>query len=330
MPHLRHLLPRDHPLLALISPARVERFFEVTGIHPDEELSADFVGWSKLVLLTRDRALLFPRNESMVEAMEHEIEGLRVFGGAQLGEIPTLLDVWRDVGLAPYPIVAIRRLPGIPLERRLAGADLTALGGIAERVGELAGRWHQVDPGPLMRRRPPDTGAFTRLDTLVGDRFSVADSADRIRTCLGLDTNQTSRLRGALARARALAPVPIHGDLHEAQLLIEPEDGFRLTGVIDWQTAVVDHPFAEFDLEEWGPTIWREHRASFPILRSRFWKGYAPARGLDPGLGAVFECIHALSLALKLEREAHPAFDARVLGTLDEARAGALAALADL
>ncbi|MCP5056053.1 MAG: aminoglycoside phosphotransferase family protein [bacterium] len=324
------MLSRDHPLLAVISPPHVERFFQVTGVDPDEELTADFVGWSKLVLLTPDRAFLFPRNASMVEAMEREIEGLRVFAAAHLGEIPTLLDVWRDVGLAPYPIVAIRRLPGIPLERRLAGADLIVLAAIAERLGALAGRWQEVEPGPLPRRRPPDTEPFTRMDTLVGDRFSVADTADQIRACLRLDATETSRLRDALACTRALPLVPIHGDLHEAQLLVEPEDGFRLTGVIDWQTAVIDHPFAEFDLEKWGPTIWREHRASFPTLRSRFWKGYAPARGLDPELAAVFECIHAVSLALKLERETHPAFDARGVGTFDEARAGALAAMGNL
>ncbi|MBW2244682.1 MAG: aminoglycoside phosphotransferase family protein [Deltaproteobacteria bacterium] len=324
------MLPRDHPLLAVISPPRLQRFFQVTGVDPDEELTGDFVGWSKLVVLTRDRAFLFPRDESMLEAMEREIEGLRVFGAAGLGEIPTLLDVWRDVGLAPYPIVAIRRLPGIPLETRLPGANPEELGSIAERLGELAGRWHQVDPGPLTRRLPRDTEPFASLDMLLGDRFSVEDTADQIRTCLKPGATETVRLRDALVRARALPLVPIHGDLHEAQLLVEPEDRFRLTGVIDWQTSVIDHPFAEFDLGKWGPTIWREQRASFPRLRSRFWKGYAPARGLDPNLGTVFEWVYAVSLALKLERETQPSFDPSVLGTLDDARAGALAATAAL
>ncbi|MCP3985063.1 MAG: aminoglycoside phosphotransferase family protein [bacterium] len=324
------MLPNDHPLLAVISPPRIERFFEVAGIDPNEELTGDFGGWSKLVLLTRDRAFLFPRNESQVEAMEREIEGLRVFGATGLGEIPTLLDVWRDVGLGPYPIVAVQRLPGIPLERRLPGTDIEALGAIAERLGELAGRWHRVDPGTLARKSAPKADLLSSLDALLGNQISVADTANQIRACLRLDATGTSRARDALMHARALPPVPIHADLHEAQLLVEPEGRPLLTGVIDWQTSVVGHPFAEFDLEQWGPTIWREHRASFPKLRARFWKSYAPARGLDPELGRVFEWVYAVSLAMQFERDDPPTHDVRVSGTVDEARAGAVAATAKL
>ena len=49
----------------------------------------------------------------------------------------------------------------------------------------------------------------------------------------------------------------VHGDLHEGQLLVDAEPPHALTGILDWQTARVDHPFVEFDLGEWGTAMWR-------------------------------------------------------------------------
>ena len=45
---------------------------------------------------------------------------------------------------------------------------------------------------------------------------------------------------------------------------------FAVTGILDWQTARVDHPFTDFELGESQKTIWRRHRASFPTLRRRY------------------------------------------------------------
>ena len=44
----------DDPLLAVVSPPRVDRFRELTGISADEPLTPNFSGWSKLVLLGRE------------------------------------------------------------------------------------------------------------------------------------------------------------------------------------------------------------------------------------------------------------------------------------
>jgi aminoglycoside phosphotransferase (APT) family kinase protein len=55
----------------------------------------------------------------------------------------------------------------------------------------------------------------------------------------------------------------VHGDIHEDQLLAE--DG-QLTGIIDWETARIDHPFWDFDLNEWGTGLWRRHRHDFSNL----------------------------------------------------------------
>ena len=118
-----------------------------------------------------------------------------------------------------------------------------------------------------------------------------------------------------LGRAAGLAPVLVHGDIHEDQLLA---DGGRLTGVIDWETARVDHPFWDFDLGEWGTGLWRRRRRDFSALWARGWLAYARRRGLDADsrpLETAFRLRHALRLL------ADPG-DPAVVGTLEEHLAG--------
>jgi Ser/Thr protein kinase RdoA (MazF antagonist) len=114
-----------------------------------------------------------------------------------------------------------------------------------------------------------------------------------------------------LASAAQLAPVLVHGDIHEDQLLA---DGDRLTGIIDWETARVDYPFWDFDLGEWGTGLWRRRGRDFSTLWARAWRAYAQARGLETGSGPLetaFRLRHALSL---LSEPGDPA----VLGTVQE------------
>ena len=107
----------------------------------------------------------------------------------------------------------------------------------------------------------------------------------------------------------------VHGDLHEDQLLA---DSGELTGVIDWETARVDHPFWDFDFGEWGTGLWRRRRRDFSALWARGWISYAQRRGLDTDprpLETAFRLRHALRLL------AEPG-DAGVVGTVEEHLAG--------
>jgi hypothetical protein len=83
-------------------------------------------------------------------------------------------------------------------------------------------------------------------------------------------------------------------------------------GIIDWETARVDHPF--WDFGEWGTGLWRRRRRDFSALRTRGWRAYAQARGLDVDSGpleAAFRLRHAIGLL------ADPG-DPAVVGTLEE------------
>jgi aminoglycoside phosphotransferase (APT) family kinase protein len=136
------------------------------------------------------------------------------------------------------------------------------------------------------------------------ERF--AEAAERLAR-----PDRAAAWSGVLARAARLEPVLVHGDIHEDQLLAE--DG-RLTGVLDWETARVDHPFWDFDLGEWGTGLWRRRRREFSALWARGWRAYARVRGLDPDSRPVetaFRLRHVLRL---LDDPGDPA----VLGTIEE------------
>lgn len=313
----------DDPLLAVVSPPRAQRLRELAGIGPDEAVHADFAGWSKLVLLTAERALLFPRNHELVAALRHEIEALRIVAAAGITQIPRVLEVWEDPTLSPYPFAAVTRLPGIVLEAVLGDLDAAALARIAEQLGALAARWHEVDPGALARRPRRDLAHRTGLADLLGTAEAPPEPATLVAglaATLGLQDADAGRAVTAIVRARALEPVLVHSDLHEGQLLVDPSDDFAVTGVLDWQTARVDHPFSEFDLGEWGPTIWQRHRAAFPGLRRRYWNAYAAVRGLPAELAADFEWVWTVSHALRLTQAPAGELDPDTLGSVDEAQ----------
>jgi aminoglycoside phosphotransferase (APT) family kinase protein len=88
----------------------------------------------------------------------------------------------------------------------------------------------------------------------------------------------------------------------------------QLTGILDWETARVDHPFWDFDLGEWGTGLWRQRRHDFGRFWSVLWRAYADQRGLDPD-PAPLETAFRLRQALDLvDRDLDPS----VTGTIDE------------
>ena len=313
----------DDPLLAVVSPPRAERFRALAGLAPDDPVTGDFSGWSKLVVLTPRLAVLFPRDHTMVEPLRREVEALRAVAPAGLAEVPEVLHVWEEAGISPYPVVALRRLPGVVLEGLLPELDVEALGHVVAQLGRLTARWHAAPPEPLAARPPRDLPHRRTLDRLLGARPGAPDAPDAVgRVCraLGIPRDDEARVLAAVRRVRALPRVIAHGDVHEGQVLVDPADGLRVTGVLDWQTATVDHPFSDFDFGEWGPTFWRRHRAALPALRRLWWDAYAAARGLPGDLAAAFEWVWAASHAMWRQEEP-AASDAEVTGTSEDAAA---------
>jgi aminoglycoside phosphotransferase (APT) family kinase protein len=285
---------------AVLAPPQARRFARVAGVDPGR-LVLNVTGMNKLVLLDSDRVFLFPRSAIGVEWFERELAAYRALAKTQLRVVPRLLGRWEDPEIYPFPFAAVTRMRGeVPAEPEA----------YIEQLGEAIACWHELEPPALAGARPPrhhDAGHHRWLRRALDPATSAeaaAEAADR----LGRPGRATA-WAGLLASAAQLAPVLVHGDIHADQLLAA---GGRLTGIIDWETARVDHPFWDLDLGEWATG--RRRRRDLSALRARGWRAYARARGLDVGSGPLetaFRLRHALGLL------AGPG-DPAVVGTIEE------------
>ena len=290
------------PVNAVLVPPQAERFASLTGVDPGR-LVLNVTGWNKLVLLDSGRVFLFPRAAAGVAWFERELAAYRALGTTRLSVVPRLLGRWEDPEIYPFPFAAVTRLRGqVPAES----------GALFEQLGRAIAGWHELRPPLFARARPPrhhDT-AHQRWLRRALDPATSARAAAEAASRLGRPARAPA-WTDLLASAARLTPVMVHGDIHEDQLLAVGE---RLTGIIDWETARVDHPFWDFDLGEWGTGLWRRRRRDFSALWARGWRAYAQARGLDTSsrpLETAFRLRQALSLL------ADPG-DPAVVGTVEE------------
>jgi len=290
------------PVNAVLVPPQAERFASLAGVDLGR-LVLNVTGWNKLVLLDSDRVFLFPRSATAVEWFERELAAYRALAKAELSVVPRLLGRWEDPEIYPFPFAAVTRLRGeVPAEPEA----------LFEQLGRAIARWHELRPPPLAGARPPrhHDAAPQRWLRRALDPATSASAAAEAAARLGRPACAPA-WADLLASAAQLAPVLVHGDIHEDQLLAV---NGRLTGIIDWETARVDHPFWDFDLGEWGTGLWRRRRRDFSALWAQEWRAYAQARGLDTSsrpLETAFRLRHALSLL------ADPG-DPAVTGTLEE------------
>jgi aminoglycoside phosphotransferase (APT) family kinase protein len=294
---------------AVLVPPQAERFESLVGVDASR-LVLNVSGWNKLVLLDADRVFLFPRSAAGVEWFERELAAYRALAGTGLSVVPRLLGRWEDPEIYPFPFAAVTRLPG---------AAPAAPEDLLDQLGRAIACWHELEPPALAGARPPrhhDASHHRWLRRALDPAASAsaaAEAADR----LGRPA-RAPQWADLLASAAELTPVLVHGDIHEDQLLAA--DG-RLTGVIDWETARVDHPFWDFDLGEWGTGLWRRRRRDFSALWARGWVPYARRRGLDADprpLATAFRLRHALRLLADPAGAGEPA----VVGTIEEHLAG--------
>ncbi|MGH3172213.1 MAG: phosphotransferase family protein [Trebonia sp.] len=287
---------------AVLVPPQAKRFEAVTGVDP-YQLALNVTGWNKLVLLGSDQAFLFPRAADGVEWAEREFTVYQALAGTGLDIVPRLLGRWHDPEIYPFPFAAVTRLRGeVPVEPEA----------YMEQLGHAIARWHAIEPPrldgarpPAHHRKPHHRWLRRALDPATSAAAAV-EAADRLSR-----PERAGVWAELLAAAASHAPVLVHGDIHEDQLLAERG---RLTGLIDWETARVDHPFWDFDFGEWGTGLWRRSRADFSVLWARAWRAYARERGLGTDsrpLEAAFRLRQALAI---LDGTADP----HVSGTISE------------
>ncbi len=261
----------------LIEP-QLERFRTLHDLH-GVPLTVTFEGWHRHAILTPERVFLFPRDRSRVPGLRRDAAALA--GPRRAGRPrPRLLGQWEDRAVSPYPYMAVSRLPGRTWSHLERGATLEETARCWRAWGGRS-RPGTASTGAPWRRRPP---APQRGGAVPGHR----PAERRLGAARHL---QLPQRHGQLLAARPGAPaqdgaVLVHGDVNEGQILVD--EGLRVTGVLDWETAHVGHPLKDFDLGEWGYGIfaWDAH---FHLLRRRMWEAYAEARG---GPLPSWEAVH--------------------------------------
>ena len=274
------------PVNAVLGPAQAERFAAVAGVDLDR-LVLNVTGWNKLVLLDFDRVFLFPRSAVGVEWFERELTACRALAETGLGIVPRLLGCWEDPEIYPFPFAAVTRLHGqVPAEPEA----------LIEQLGRAIACWHEAEPPRLAGARPPrhldaaDHRWLRRALDPATSAGAAAEAADRLGR-----PGRAPMWADLLASAAQLRPVLVHGDIHDGQLLAV---GGRLTGIIDWETARVDHPFWDLDPGQWGAGLWQRRRRDLGDLRARGGArtpgrdGWTPTRPLE----TAFRLRHAFGL----------------------------------
>ena len=166
------------PVHAVLPPPQLRRFRTLAGVAEDEPLTVVVGGWHKHVLLTADRAFLFPRHEPNVGPFERELTAYDVLARADVPLVPRLLGRWDDEDVHPYPFAAVTRLPG----RRLD--DPVHLFG---QLGRAIAAWHDAaaaaragDGGATARPRRPAPAMAAPRPRPTAPRDAVEEAVERL------------------------------------------------------------------------------------------------------------------------------------------------------
>jgi hypothetical protein len=286
----------DDRVNAVLTSWQLEQFCRVFGVPP-EGLEVDFTGWHKISLLSKDAVFLFPRTPSNARALSRELAFYEWLGNGSPVAVPHLIKRVRDRRISYYEIGAITRLPGVPVNRFISMMGPAQRDVFLMRLTDAISAWHGTPTGDMpVGMRPgarAGSGGITAANwhRMVLDPGTTGDAVHFIyrfvrrlsagKAVAGVLARETETLAlwtDACAELAGLAPVLVHGDVHESHILVDP-GSLEITGILDWETARVDNPVWDFNFGEWGTAIclwWDE----LPALRRRMWPRYLGNRGL--------------------------------------------------
>lgn len=312
----------DDRLYAVLIEPQLARFREVCGLE-QEPLTADFTGFHRHAILSRDRVFLFPRHRTHVRRLLAEQAVLEALAELDV-PAPRVDGVWRDGTISPYPFMSLSRLPGATWSKHEASATLDDVRTMLHSLGRSIARWHCLDrvrlPMSLRRRRTRVAIKFEarlQMDT-------IRDTTQFVATALNRPATHAAHWCQTLEPLTTMRRVFTHGDVHESQLMVSD---CEVTGVLDWEHAGIGHPLMDFNFGEWGVGIfaWED---DFGLLRRTLWESYAEARGGQlPPWSAVhlFFCIYELAHLMRVASgnnwdRRRLASNQRLLDELDYAR----------
>jgi aminoglycoside phosphotransferase (APT) family kinase protein len=291
---------RDVCLQAVLIPPQEERLRARLGLG-EVPLRADVTGWHKYAIVAEDRVFLLPRHAEWVPGLERELAAYAVLGEVADVPAPRLLGRYADPAIWPYPFGCVTRLPGIPFGAVERQTPIERYGRLLEELAALIATWHSAPVGALpahLASASPSGPAgldrgWGRAALRPGELAPTVQALHAQLASLGFSLPPIDRWIAPLEPFAALPSVLIHGDLHEDQILVADDASLRIVGILDWETARVDHPAWDFNFGEWGHGIW-EHRQHFSAFRRRMWATYCRRRGLPCGDASALHIFFSL------------------------------------
>jgi len=285
-----------NPISAVLTPWQLEKFCRLFSLQPSD-LETSFDGWCKHILMSRDAVFLFPRNPSFVGAVKRELSVCEHFGRLKSALLPKLIRRVKDREICYYEFGAVTRLGGVPFGTFLKEISLDQMEKVLVNLAEVIAVWHSIPASELPGFLSPPTRPASKRITLDNWHRKVLSPATAeeavnfiyrfvrrvspggaLPGTIAREAETKARWTTAIRELAELRHVLVHGDLHEAHILVEPLN-LRITGIVDWQTARMDNPVWDFNFGEWGMGIcaWWDHLMTF---RRLMWQRYLEAREL--------------------------------------------------
>jgi len=309
----------EHCINAVFTTWQLERFCQRFDVAPSE-LEANFNGWRKHVILSKDRVFLFPRTPQFVRDFGRELTLYEAFTHVDFLPLPRLLARVKDRAISYYEFGVVTRLRGVPFAQFIDTVSYEQFERLLLDLVELISRWHSIPKDELPSALPVRSGRHAKRTTVnnwheralspqtteeaVDFIYRFVQRVSRpfaLPSALAQETQTKQKWVAAIAELAHLHDVLVHADVHEESFLVDPVT-LEITGILDWEAARISKPIWDFNFGEWGLGICR-WLDSFAALRRRMWQRYLEIKGITlatpEGLHLFFTLWEMIWLLLK-------------------------------
>ncbi len=290
-----------------------------------EESSAEISGgFRKDVLIFPEEVYYLPYAEKSNVFIQRECAFHRAYAGKLGSEIPRFIRSFRDKEFSDFEICVVSRLSGdaYPV---MESMDWARTREVFLSLAETFAENHKVEPdrklfaeyagsfSPLsglllmnqwlswwLKPKEPEaiTGWFVKL-------IREAAEAAQVDPAPVNDAGTAQVITGKLSVLGKLAPVVLHGDMHDGQFLLFP-GSTKVKGIIDWDNFCLGSPLIDFNTTKWFPDRMWLFRKNFQEMRVKMWETYLKARGIkgqwNGGLNLFLVMTELVRVVLEKDR----------------------------
>ena len=133
----------DYSVYGILNHEQLERFCKRMKID-SSALKANFDGWRKLVLISRDKIFLFPRDPKGIEALDLEATAYEVMNKHPELPVPKFIERVKDSKISYYEFVVISKLEGIAYSRFEKEVNANDVFRMLSNLAGMFAKWHDM------------------------------------------------------------------------------------------------------------------------------------------------------------------------------------------